>query len=224
MRILVVEDDKRIADNLEKILKSRSFAVDTAYNGNIGLEKALDECYDLLILDWMLPDIEGIDIAKKLREEKINTPILILTAKSQLEDKIEGLNIGADDYLTKPFEMGELLARISAILRRKGTASGLPEIKIGDLVINTNTCAVWRGEKRIELSPKEYALLEYLAKFNGKVVERIELLTHVWDENADLFSNTVDVHIRYLRKKIDRGFKKKLIRTVKGKGYAIWES
>jgi DNA-binding response OmpR family regulator len=223
MRILIIEDDKRIRINLEKMLKNANFAVDTSENGRDGLDKARDEEYDAIVLDWRLPDLEGILVCQKLREEKITTPIIMLTAKSELEDKLKGLNTGADDYLTKPFEAKELLARIHAIIRRKGTINTQPIITIADLKIDTNCCQVWRNGKEITLSPKEYSLLEYLAKYKGKVIDRVELLSHVWDENADLFSNTVDVHIWYLREKIDKDSKLKLIKTVKGKGYAIYE-
>lgn len=223
MRILIIEDDRRTAENISKILRHESYAVDCAYSGNDGLDKACSENYDLIILDRRLPDIEGIEVCRTLRKDKNNTPVLILTAKGQLEDKIEGLNTGADDYLTKPFEMTELLARIKALVRRNYPMESLPVIEIGDLKLDTSTCRVWRNGKEIILSPKEYALLEYLARFKGKALDRMDILSHVWDENADMFSNTVDVHIRYLRKKIDGDYSKKLIQTIKGKGYGLWE-
>lgn len=221
MRILIIEDDSRTLENLVKILKKQTFAIDQATNGQKGLDKAFAEDYDLILLDWMLPDLSGIEVCRQLRLEGKTTSILMLTAKSQLEDKLEGLNTGCDDYLTKPFAMEELLARIRALLRRRGHIAPTPLIEICDLKIDTISCRVWRKKQMIELSPKEYALLEYLARFKGQAINRIELLSHVWDENTDLFSNTVDVHIRYLRKKIDQGFKRKLIQTIKGRGYSL---
>lgn len=179
--------------------------------------------YDAVILDWMLPDAEGTELIHNLRQAQRTTPVLMLTARSQTEDVVEGLNAGADDYLTKPFAMRELLARLQALIRRRGTAPPSSMIHLDNLTINTNTCMVERGGKRIVLAPREYALLEYLARNMGTVVDRTTLLHHVWGEDVDLFSNTVDVHIRYLRKKIDQPYKKKLIHTVKQKGYVLCE-
>jgi DNA-binding response OmpR family regulator len=221
MRILVVEDDARIASNIHDILKQATYAADIALTGQSGLKMASDEDYDLILLDWMLPDIDGTRVCKILRSQGTTTPILILTAKTQLEDVIEGLDAGADDYLTKPFQMQELLARVRALLRRQSPASLEPLITIADLVVDTNSGSATRAGIRLSLSPKEYALLEYLARHAGHVVSRLDLLSHVWDASTDTFSNTVDVHIRYLRQKVDTGNSVPLIHTVKGKGYIL---
>lgn len=221
MRILTIEDDAVIAENLRTLLKKASYSVDVAGSYNEGYRKSVDEPYDLIILDWMLKDYSGVELLSKIRQENIQTPVLLLTAKSDISDKISGFNAGADDYLTKPFSIEELLARVKALLRRKDKPLSGILIKVEDLTINTNTNEVFRGEQKIDLSPKEFALLHYLALHLGMAIDRITLLSHVWDEQADLFSNTVDVHINYLRKKIDGGSGKKLIRTVKGKGYML---
>lgn len=221
MHILIVEDDDRIAKNIKKILESDNFKVTIAANGEDGLYQAVEETYDVIILDWMLPDQDGITVCKKIRQKKNTTPIIILTAKSQLENKIEGLNVGADDYLTKPFEGQELLARVKALIRRQSGRTQSPVIKIGHLEIDTNTTIVKMNRQVVNLAPKEYALLEYLAVNKGRVIDRMTLLHHVWGEDIDEFSNTIDVHIRYLRQKIDDNQEKKLIRTVKNKGYML---
>lgn len=221
MRILIIEDDHQIAKNLQDILSADTYAADIAVDGNSGLEKVTDNDYDLIILDWMLPDSDGPDICRQLRSSGTLCPILMLTAKTQVEDVVTGLNSGADDYLTKPFEMQELLARVRTLLRRPPPATPQPVIQIADLTIDTNTHTVHRSGNQILLSPKEYALLEYLARNSGTTIDRMTLLSHVWDENIDQISNTVDVHIRYLRSKIDDQHRTKLIHTVKGKGYLI---
>ena len=221
MRILVIEDEKRIAQNIKYIFYPLNYVVDLAFTGEDGLFKAESEDCDLIILDWMLSDISGIEICKILRKKNITTPILMLTAKSQLDDKVEGLEVGADDYLTKPFAIAELIARAKALIRRKSGGTQSPVITVADLTINTNTCIVKRKNKLIELAPKEYALLEFLAVNKGKVINRTELLNHVWGEEIDPMSNTIDVHIRYLRVKIDDPFKIKLLKTVKNKGYML---
>lgn len=220
MRILIIEDDSQIAANLQTILKHSSYAADIAATGRSGLAKAADTDYDLIILDWMLPDLDGPEVCSSLRSSGFSRPLLMLTAKAEVEDIVLGLNIGADDYLTKPFEMTELLARVRSLLRRLPVVVD-PLIKLADLTLNTNTREVTRSGRNIRLSPKEYSLLEYLATHPNQAIDRLTLLSHVWDENADEFSNTVDVHIRYLRSKIDEGRKIKLIRTVKGAGYLL---
>ncbi|MBI5122763.1 response regulator transcription factor, partial [Candidatus Roizmanbacteria bacterium] len=187
MHILIIEDDERIAGNIKKILESADFQTTIAANGEEGQYLAEEETYDVIILDWMLPDRDGIEICKKIRQKKNTTPVIMLTAKSQLENKIEGLNVGADDYLTKPFEGEELLARVRALIRRQSGKSQPPLIKIDRLEINTNTTAVKLNGNIISLAPKEYALLEYLAVNNGKVIDRMTLLHHVWGEDIDEF-------------------------------------
>lgn len=221
MRILIVEDDERIGKNIEKMLKRELYAVDLVHNAEDALYQAEIEDYDVIILDRMLPDKEGLEVCSTLRKNKNKSGIIMLTAKVQLEDKIEGLSEGADDYLTKPFAMEELISRVKALIRRKSGIPQTPIISVFDLTMNTNTCEVMRGNKKVNLSPKEYSLLEYLARNCNRVVDRMELMSHVWGEEIDEFSNTVDVHIRYLRRKIDDPFSKKLIKTVKNKGYML---
>jgi len=222
MRILVIEDEHKIANSIKKGLEQEAFAVDVAYEGETGYDLASTEDYDAIILDLLLPGIDGMTICKKLREEKIHTPILILTAKGQLEDKIEGLNAGADDYLVKPFAFKELLARIRALTRRP-KESFFGELKVKDLILNSQTFEVRRGGKKIGLSKKEFSLLEYLMKYKGQVVSKDQIINHVWDYDADILPNTVEVYIGYLRNKIDRPFPQKpaLIHTVRGFGYKI---
>jgi|CXWL01.1.fsa_nt_gi DNA-binding response OmpR family regulator len=223
MRILLIEDDRIIGMNLVKLISRQGFSVDLAVNKELGLEKGLAEDYDLFVIDRMLPDGDGVDLCRELRNEGVRAPVLMLTAKGQVEDRVEGLDAGADDYLAKPFEIVELVARIKALLRRRDEL--LPVlIRVGDLEIDLNNNRVRRGGREISLSPKEYAILEYLARNRDRVVDRMEILTHVWDENADLFSNTIEVHLRYLRRKIDEDREKKLIRTVRGKGYQLCET
>lgn len=220
---MIVEDDSVIARNIQKMLNRAGITSTIALSGEDGIFQAETETYDAIILDWMLPGKQGTEVCKIIRKKGNNTPIIMLTAKSQLEDKIKGLNTGADDYLTKPFAMEELVARVRALIRRKSGKTLSPILTVSNLSINTNTHEVKRANKVISLAPREYALLEYLISQKGKTVSREVLLHHVWGEDIDPFSNTIDVHIRYLRKKIDDKFSKKLIKTVKNSGYAIWE-
>lgn len=221
MHALIIEDDNRLAQSIQALLKKHHFASTIAETGEKGIYSLETESYDVIILDWMLPGLEGIEVCKSIRKKDNSIPIIMLTAKSQIEDKVEGLINGADDYLTKPFASEELIARINALIRRKTGSSFTSVVQILDLVVNTSTHVVVRNNTDILLAPREYALLEYLVINKNKAVDRIDLLHHVWGEDIDPFSNTVDVHIRYLRKKIDDPFHKKLIRTVKGKGYMI---
>lgn len=223
MHVLIIEDDSLIAHNIQKMLQRTGITSTISLNGEDGIFQSETETYDVIILDWMLPGKQGNEVCKIIRKKNIKTPIIMLTAKSQLDDKIEGLDTGADDYLTKPFSMEELIARVKALIRRKSGESVSPILAVSDLSINTNTHEVKRVNKIIFLAPREYTLLEYLVINKGKTVNRESLLHHVWGEDIDPFSNTVDVHIRYLRKKIDDKFKKKLIKTIKNTGYAIWE-
>lgn len=220
MRILVVEDDHEIADSIKKGLRDNAYAVDVAYAGTSGFDLASTENYDVIILDWMLPGISGIEICDKLRHERISTPILFLTARSHLNDKVEGLGIGADDFLVKPFAFAELLARIKAIIRRPKEVIQ-PKLQVGDLTVNTISYEVSRQNKSIHLSHTEFALLEYLMAHAGKVISKKELIDHVWDFDANILPNTVETYIGYLRNKIDKPFTKPLIHTIKGFGYKI---
>ena len=217
MRILVIEDEAEIAENLAKSLEDQGYAVDVSANAAEGTEKILGGEYDMLIADRRLPDGDGLMVVDQARVAGLSIPVLILTAKSQKSDVVTGLDSGADDYLAKPFEMTELLARVRALMRRRKRKVRRPILVIGRLTIDTNSHEVSSGGKRINLSPKEYAVLEYLAEHPNMAVERLELMTHVWDEEVDLFSNTVDVHVRYLRKKLGQ----RLIQTVRGKGYML---
>jgi len=222
MRILIIEDDHKIANAIKKGLEQESYAVDVSYDGKEKLGTALLNKYDLIILDRMLPDTDGMKIAQMLRQEKNNTPILMLTAKDKTQDKIDGLNAGADDYLVKPFAFEELLARIRALLRRPEKA--LSDIlKVGDLELNRVTFEVKRADQKINLSSKEFALLEYLMRNQGRILTKDNIISHVWDYDADILANTVEVYVGYLRNKIDKIFKDQpaLIHTVRGFGYKI---
>ncbi|MFA6321473.1 MAG: response regulator transcription factor [Candidatus Omnitrophota bacterium] len=223
MRILVIEDEKKIADFIKRGLKEEGYAVDTANDGENGLFLAKTNSYDLVLLDLMLPKVDGIEICKKLREQKIMSPIIMLTAKDAVKDKVTGLDAGADDYLTKPFAFEELLARIRAILRKKSEQKEASVLQVDDLMIDLHTHKVLRAGKEIELTSKEFALLEYLMRNSGKVVTRTMISEHVWDIDFDTFTNVIDVYINYLRNKIDSDSKKKLIQTVRGRGYILKE-
>jgi two-component system, OmpR family, response regulator len=220
MRILVVEDEHKIASSLKKGLELENFAVDLGFTGPDGYDLASSENYDLIILDLMLPGMSGIEICKKLRSENNHTPILILTAKGQTNDKVEGLNSGADDYLTKPFAFEELLARIKALNRRPKKTSG-SVYAVGDLTLNTITYEVKRSGKTINLSSKEFALLEYLMRNKNTVLSKDQIIEHVWDYDADILPNTVEVFVGYLRNKLG---KPDLIKTVRGFGYRIGDN
>ncbi len=223
MRILLVEDDKRIANFVSKGLRENAYAVDAAPDGEQGLYLASINAYDAIVLDLMLPFKDGFTICRELRRDNIKTPILMLTARDAIDDKISGLDSGADDYLTKPFEFRELLARLRALLRRSGEVRP-PKIVVRDLEIDTAAQKVRRGGREIFLTTKEYALLEYLAREKGKVLGRAEIAEHVWDENFDAFSNLIDVYIRRLRSKMDEGFGVRLIHTRRGAGYVLDEN
>ena len=220
MRVLVVEDERTLANLIKEGLEEENFSVDVAYDGEEGLFLAENEPYDAIILDIMLPKIDGIEILRRIRDRGVKTPVLMLTAKSSVEDKVLGLDSGADDYLTKPFSFEELLARLRAVIRR---AFGETEniVKVADLELNLNTHEVKRGGVKIELSSKEYALLEYLVLNRNKLLTRSQISEHIYDYEYDFDSNVIDVMIARLRKKIDKGFNKKLIHTVRGAGYMI---
>lgn len=222
MRILVVEDEHKIANSIQKGLEQENYAVDVAYDAEDGFDLATGEPYDAIILDRMLPGMEGTEFTRKLRDQKNHTPILILTARGQVHDRVEGLDAGADDYLIKPFAFEELLARIRALTRRpKETLS--EELKVNNLVLNTKTFEVKRGDKPINLSSREFALLEYLMRHPGRILTKDQIIGHVWNYEADILPNTIEVYIGYLRKKVDNQFKEEpnLIQTVRGFGYKI---
>ena len=220
MRLLVIEDEQKIARVITESLKREKYAVDAAYDGEEGFNLADSQPYDLLIVDRMLPGLEGTEIVKKLRENGKNMPILFLTALSTTEDKTLGLDVGADDYLTKPFAIDELLARVRALLRRPPIQQ--PDIlKIDDLKIDKQQQAVTRAGKNIDLTNKEYALLEYLMQHPNQILSKKTLIDHVWDFDADILPNNVEAYIKNLRQKIDKPFKKQLIKTVRGFGYRI---
>ena len=222
MRILIVEDEKDIASFVKKGLQAELFAVDLANNGKDGIFLALTNDYDLVILDLNLPDIYGLEIFKKIRETKKNIPIIILTVDGDVKKKVEAFDLGVNDYLTKPFAIEELLARIKALLNRQGNGNNQGDkLIVGDLIMDLKRHEVKRDDKKIHLRHREFALLEYFMRNEGLVLTRSMILEHVWDMNVDPFTNTVDVHVRYLRKKIDDDFKKKLIETVHGSGYKI---
>lgn len=221
MRILIVEDDHTIAQAIKEGLEQESFAVDVVFEGEEGYLTASNDEYDLLILDVMLPGLSGVEIARRLRGDSNHTRILMLTAKDQVPDRVRGLNSGADDYMVKPFSFEELLARIRALLRRPNESVG-EILEAGDLTLNTITSEVKRRGQPIHLSQKEYAVLEYMLRNKGKVLSKNNIMTHVWDFDADILPNTVEVFIKYLRDKIDRPFKgQELIQTVRGFGYKV---
>jgi DNA-binding response OmpR family regulator len=220
MRLLIVEDNRALLKSLKRGLEEESYAVDTAEEGEEGLFLAETNDYDVVILDLMLPKIDGLTLLGKVRAKSLSAHILILTARDAPEDKVRGLNTGADDYLTKPFRFEELLARIRALLRRKYRSKN-PRLTVADLEIDTATHAVIRGDREIPLRPKEYALLEYLAHRAGEIVTRSEIWEHLYDWQDDTTSNLIDVFISRLRKKIDRPGLRPLIRTVRGAGYLL---
>lgn len=220
MRILIIEDEEKVANFIKRGLKEEGYSVDVAYDGEEGHFQATSNEYDVIILDLILPKIDGISLCKKLRADKINIPVLMLTAKDSVKDKVIGLDSGANDYLTKPFSFEELLARMRALLRKTETLTAT-KLRVGDLVLDLLTHKVTRSGKEIILTNKEYSLLEYFMRNVGSIVTRTMISEHVWDVNFDTFTNVIDVYINYLRNKIDKGYKKKLIHTVRGRGYLI---
>ena len=222
MKILVVEDEKKVSSFIKRGLEEEKYEVDTALDGEEGLRSAIENSYDLIVLDWMLPKKDGLTLVKELREKKTSTPVLMLTAKDSLEDIIAGLDSGSDDYLTKPFAFAELLARVRALLRRSEMDKGA-ELRFADLRLDPVTHKVWRKDKEIDLTAKEYGLLEYFMRNPNQVLTRTMIADHVWDYTFDTFTNIIDVYVNYLRKKIDRDEEKKLIHTVRGVGYIFKE-
>ena len=220
MRILIVEDEKKVAGFIKKGLEEETYAVDVACDGEEGYHLADMNQYDLIILDLMLPKMDGLEVLTRLRDKKVSTPILLLTAKDQVEDKVTGLNKGADDYLTKPFAFSELLARLRSLLRR-GQVETQTELKVGDLSLDMVSHKVNRNGEEIELTGKEYSLLEYFMRNEGKVLTRTMIAEHVWDYNFDTFTNVIDVYINHLRNKIDKKYPTRLLHTLRGVGYVM---
>jgi len=223
MKILVVEDEKKVASFLKKGLEQEYYSVDVTFDGKDGLKLALSNEYDVIILDIMLPLLDGISILREIRKEKIETPILLLTAKDTIKDKVYGLDSGADDYLPKPFAFEELLARVRALLRRNEKIKTII-LSADDLLLDTQTHKVIRNDKEILLTPKEYSILEYLLRNKNKIVSRMKLTEHVYEYQFDPNTNIIDVYINKLRNKIDRGFDHQIFYTVRGIGYLIKEN
>jgi len=223
MRILIVEDERKVSEFLKKGFQAEAFSVDVAEDGDLGSRLARGESYDAIILDVMLPRKDGMQVLREIRQAKVNTPVLMLTAKSDLEDRVEGLNLGADDYLPKPFAFSEVLARVRALLRRRSSDVQSSMLKIADLEMNLLTREVRRGDQSVQLTNKEFELLEYLVRNKGRVLSRVILTEHIWDMNFDSGTNIVDVVINRLRRKLDDDFATKLIHTVRGVGYVVKE-
>jgi two-component system OmpR family response regulator len=224
MRILLVEDDLKIASFVDKGLQAAGYAVDHASDGENGLHMALNEPYDAAIIDIMLPKLNGLSLIEQMRQKKINTPVIILSAKGSVDDRVKGLQTGSDDYITKPFAFSELLARVQALIRRAGGISEPTQLVVGHLSMNLLTREVIREGKRIELQPIEFSLLEYLMRSAGRVVSKTMIMEHVWDYNFDPQTNVVEARISRLRDKIDRDFSQKLIHTIRGVGYVLREN
>jgi DNA-binding response OmpR family regulator len=222
MHVLVVEDEKRLAFLLRRVLLEERHTVDLAHDGHTGLDLAESGTYDLVILDVMLPGIDGNEICRQMRADGVMSPVLMLTARGAVEDRVAGLNVGADDYLTKPFAMEELLARVNALLRRRGRSfEATPQLVVGDLTLDLVRHEARRAGRVIELTAKEFALLEYLMRHPGQALTRTQIIDAVWRYDLEALSNVVDIYIHYLRDKIDSGREKPLIKTVRGMGYKI---
>lgn len=221
MHILVVEDEKRLANILRRVLSEERHTVDVAYDGASGYDLAASDTYDLVVLDLMLPGMDGLQICRELRANNVQVPILMLTARGAIEDRVAGLKLGADDYLVKPFAMEELLARVGALLRRGRAPQASTQLKVGDLTLDLTRHEAERGGRVIELTAKEFALLEFLMRHPGQVLTRTQIIDHVWRYDFDALSNVVDIYIHYLRDKIDRAANRPLIKTVRGVGYKI---
>jgi heavy metal response regulator len=224
MRVLVVEDDKKIASFISRGLKQAGFAVDHASDGEDGLHLALHQLYDAAVVDIMLPKLDGLSLIEELRQKKINTPVIILSAKRSVDDRVKGLQTGSDDYLTKPFSFSELLARVQALIRRASGTAETTRLTFGNLSMDILKREVTRADKKIILQPREFALLEYLMRNAGRVVSKTLIMEHVYDYNFDPQTNVVDVLVCRLRDKVDRDFEKKMIHTIRGVGYVLKES
>ena len=224
MRLLLIEDDQKIAFFVKTGLKEAGYAVDHVIDGEDGLHLALTEPYDIAVIDLMLPTVDGLTIIKEMRNQKINVPVLILSAKRSVDERVEGLQIGGDDYLVKPFAFSELLARVQSLMRRSTRTTLSVEIKVADMTLNLQTRKVFRASQEIDLQPLEFSLLEYLMRNTGRVVSKTMIMEHVWDYNFNPQTNVVEARICYLRDKIDKGFDTKLIHTVRGVGYVFKEN
>ena len=224
MRVLIVEDERKVAQFLKKGFQSEAFAVDIAPDGSEGLRLAMSNTYDAIVLDVMLPKMSGLEVLEELRRQRITTPILILTARSDVEDRVKGLNSGADDYLPKPFSFSEVLARVRAIMRRTSADVRGSVLEMGDVRMDLLTRSVARGTKPITLTNKEFELLEYLLRNKGRVLSRVTLTEHIWDMDFDTETNVVDVLVNRLRRKLEDGFATKVILTIRGVGYVMKES
>ena len=220
MRILVVEDERKLAGVIRRGLEEQGYAVDLAYDGEEGLELAEVEPYDLVLLDIMLPKLDGLEVCKRLRARRRNMPVLMLTARDAVDDRVAGLDAGADDYLVKPFAFRELLARVRALLRRDGLSKD-PVLRVGDLELDTVRHEVRRAGRPVELTSKEYAILEYFARNPNRVLTRTQIAEHVWDYDFVAMSNVVDVYVRYLRRKLGDEQEPRLLRTIRGTGYQL---
>ncbi len=220
MRLLVVEDERKVASFIKKGLEEEGYAVDVATDGKSGLQMALDRVHDLIILDIQLPKMDGLSVLNALRREKVAIPVLLLTVRATIEDKVLGLDAGADDYLTKPFAFQELVARIRALLRRRAEGKQ-PVLQIADIILDPARRTVFRGDQKIDLTTREFALLDYFMRNPGRVLTRTMIAEHVWDYDFDSETNVIDVYVNYLRKKIDSGREQKLIHTVRGVGYML---
>ena len=221
MKILLVEDDKGIARFVEKGLLENGYIVDVTFDGETGLRSALQQHYDLIVLDIMLPKMDGREVLNRIRAREIQTPVIFLTAKDSESDIVQGLNIGADDYLVKPFSFNELLARIHAVLRRGKIVSPTSKLLVSNLILELDGHRVFRGKIKIELTPKEYALLEFFMRHPDQIITRTMISEKVWDYHFDTSTNVVEVHVSHLRNKIDKDFEPKLLHTVKGVGYVL---
>jgi two-component system OmpR family response regulator len=221
MRVLVLEDDKKIASFVSRGLKEAGHAVDVAERGDDGLQLGLHNHYDVAIVDLMLPELDGLGVIERWRAQKVKTPVIILSAKRSVDDRVKGLQVGGDDYLTKPFAFSELLARIQALVRRSTQTTEPTTLTYADLNLDLLSREVTRGGRRIELQAREFALLEYLLRNAGRVVSKTMILEHVWDYNFDPKTNVIDVLVSRLRSKIDREFDRKLIQTMRGFGYVL---
>lgn len=224
MRVLVVEDEKKVAAFVKRALQAEGFAVDAVHNGEEGLALALTTPYDALVMDIMLPGRDGLSVLRELRNKSVRTPVMLLSARGQVDERIDGLNAGADDYLAKPYVLGELVARVRALVRRAGSETKSVVLQLADLTLDTVTREVKRAGKAIELSAREYALLEYLLRSQGRVCGRMQILEKVWDYDFDPGTNLIDVYVRRVRDKVDAGFTTPLLHTVRGVGYVMKES